>query len=78
MSGLKNFFSRFFYVSKQKSVHPTRPKELDGRKKSRLISLAYAVERPHHILSLALMYFIFPYKIKTESRGILLLSVFAH
>ena len=48
------------------SANKKRPsnstKELDGRKKSRLISLAYAVERPHHILSLALMYFIFPDK----------------
>ena len=59
MSGLKTFFE-IFYVSKQKASIST--KELDGRKKSRLISLAYAVERPHHILSLALMYFIFPYK----------------
>ena len=36
------------------SANKKRPsnstKELDGRKKSRLISLAYAVERPHHIL----------------------------
>ena len=59
MSGLKTFFE-IFYVSKQRPSNST--KELDGRKKSRLISLAYAVERPHHILSLALMYFIFPYK----------------
>lgn len=60
MSGLKTFFE-IFYVSKQKRPSNST-KELDGRKKSRLISLAYAVERPHHILSLALMYFIFPYK----------------
>ena len=60
MSGLKTFFEIFMSANKKRPSNST--KELDGRKKSRLISLAYAVERPHHILSLALMYFIFPYK----------------